>query len=697
MPEVVRRRSGLSAPPRLRWMEAVFDPRDPAHRFAFAVILAAFGLAAGMAVSGSFGPLDREPLTYFVLSGLVIGGELFVIRLPSGNSNDVMLSASSVFAYATAVLYGPAPAMVALCTATFIKSIRDGRPAMKTAFNTAQHGITVTVAGLIYQALGGHIGALPTEQIPAALGGAAAYLVVNYGLTGTVVALATGSRVSVHLVRGLGVWLPVEGVMLGFAPVVALVAQQSIGVLPLVMLPFAGVVYSARIARKADHASVHDALTGLPNRVLFRMRVEQALTRMHHSQGNVIVMVLDLDSFKEVNDTLGHSRGDELLRSIAERLRGVLRDADVVARLGGDEFGVVVTTETPQPGAPERLAARIREALEAPFQLGDLWVNADTSIGIALSPEHGDDADRLIQRADVAMYVAKSSGTGHERYDVDRDPNRPDNLRLLQDLREGIDRGELILHYQPKISVKDNTLLGLEALVRWQHPTRGLLMPADFIELAERTEVVRSLTLAVVREAARQTVQWTEVGFSVPVAVNLSPRVLLDVALPADIAAILDEEGLPPALLEVEVTESCLVADPDRTAEVLGRISETGVRISIDDFGTGYSSLALLKALPVDAIKIDRSFVGNLAVDQNDVAIVGSTVKLATGLGLDVVAEGVEDEAALELLARMGCDQAQGFHICRPKPPADLIAWYEAQRELSASSDPLERLRVSIG
>jgi diguanylate cyclase (GGDEF)-like protein len=657
---------------------------DPANRFALAVVLAGLAFAAAIGSSGGFDLLAHPPAAYFIYAGLVISGELFVLRLPS-RTNDVRLSASSIFAYATALRYGPGPAMAVLCIGGLIKGAVDRRPLIRISFNAANHGLTVGLAGLAYQHLGGHLGLIAGSDLAPALAGAVIYLAVNYTLTGIVVALAMGAKVGTQLIRGVGIWLPVEGVMLCFAPVVPVVAQHSLFMFPLLLLPFLGVFYSARIALAAEHASMHDALTGLPNRVLFRMKVEQALTRTRHTRGRVVVMVLDLDSFKEVNDTLGHGRGDDLLCAIAERLKRALREADIVARLGGDEFGVVVTSSAQNAQTPELLAERIRETLETPFQLGDLWVNADTSIGIACSPEHGSDAEKLIQRADVAMYQAKAAGCGYERYDADHDPNRPDNLRLLSELREGIDRGELILHYQPKIAIADHRIVGLEALARWNHPKRGLLMPADFIELAERTELVRSLTLSVVRQVARQSVAWMSAGVRLPVAVNLSPRILLDVALPTDIAVALEEEGLPPELLEVEVTESCLVADPDRTAEVLGRLNETGVRISIDDFGTGYSSLSLLKRLPVDTIKIDRSFVGNLATDPNDQVIVESTVKLGLGLGLEVVAEGVEDREAWQLLADYGCGQAQGFHICRPVPPAQVMEWLLGQSRKDAA------------
>jgi diguanylate cyclase (GGDEF)-like protein len=645
---------------------------DPAPLFALAVMLAALALAALIAHAHGFELIAHPPIALVVFAELVVAGELFVLRMPSRTS-DVLLSASSIFAFATALRYGPGPAMAALSFAALLKAVVDRRPVVKVGFRTAQRGLTVGLAGLAYQRLGGHASSA-VDLVPA-LVGAAVYLLLDYGLNETEAALSSGARVGTSLLRGVGVWLAVEGVMLGLAPVVPIAAQYSLAMIPLLLLPFLGVFYSSRIAVAAEHASMHDALTGLPNRVLFRRCVEEALVRSRRSNANVLVMMLDLDGFKEVNDALGHACGDELLEAIADRLRRALRGADVVARLGGDEFGVVVTTTSVSPQIAQVMAGRITASLETPFQLGDLWVNAGTSIGIASSAEHGLDAERLIQRADVAMYQAKTTGVGWQRYDAEHDPNRPDNLRLLQELREGIDAGELVLHFQPKASVPDRTVTGVEVLVRWNHPTRGLLMPADFIELAERSDVVRSITLEVLRQAARQCAMWRGLGMHLPVAVNLSPRILLDVALPTDIAQALEEAGLPPELLEVEVTESCLIADPDRSAEVLGRLKETGIRISIDDFGTGYSSLALLKSLPVDAIKIDKSFVISLASEANDRVIVESTVKLAQGLGLEVIAEGVEDEDTWDLLADYGCGQVQGFYFCRPLPARGLMSW----------------------
>ena len=679
----------MDAPAARRPLDAAQQPRrasdaarkrpGPAEIYAMSVIAVAVVFVAVLVAAGRFDGFRHVSPRMLLFMALAVAGELYMLRIPA-RTGDLLLTASSLFAYATALLFGPGPAMAALVLGTLIKDgVRDRRPIIKTAFNAADHGLTVGLAALVYEVLGGHLGARVVEHPLAAMAGAATYLCVNYLLTGTVIALATGARVVRHLATGLGSWLPVEGVMLASAPVVALVGQSGLLLLPLVVLPLLGVDYSARIAMRSEYASLHDALTGLPNRVLFRRRVEEALGRASRSGGEVVLMVLDLDRFKEVNDTLGHGRGDELLRHIADRLRNAVREADVVARLGGDEFGIVMVQ--PHSGQAEALdlARRIEDALDAPFALADLWVEGNASIGIACAPEHAEDAETLIQRADVAMYQAKQGGGGHRVYDPEADPNLPGKLRLLQDLRPAIEAGQLLLHYQPKVRVGDGALQGVEALVRWQHPTRGLLFPADFIELAERSNVVRALTLRVVRDAVRQAAQWLAQGSELSVAVNLSPRVLLDVALPADIALILEEEALPPRLLEVEITESCLIADPERTADILERLSETGVRISIDDFGTGYSSLSLLKRLPVDAIKIDRSFVGDVAHDANDMAIVESTIQLAASLGLVSVAEGVETPEAWACLEAFGCDEAQGYYVSRPLPAADIEAWLSAR------------------
>ncbi|MFL5847135.1 MAG: putative bifunctional diguanylate cyclase/phosphodiesterase [Solirubrobacteraceae bacterium] len=654
------------------------------YRFAFTVIVSAAVAIALLAGDSGFDAFDDPSAKLALFMTLAIGGELWLMRLPTRTS-WTLISASSLFTLATVLVFGPGPALVALGLGSILKDLRAKRPPIKLFFNVSQHVLSVTFAWLVFSGLGGDPGVLEASEVLPSVLAAVTFLLSNSLLTGAVVALATGNPLMLQLKQDLESWLMIEGVMLGCAPIVAVATEQTLLLLPLLTLPFVGVRHSARIAMRSDHAAMHDALTGLPNRVLFRRHVDQAMERRRHTGTEIVVMILDLDRFKEVNDTLGHGKGDELLCGIAERLGRALRDVDVVARLGGDEFGVLLTLPAHDAEAVDAVAERIRETLDPPFALGDLWVDAGASIGIASATIHGGDAETLIQRADVAMYVAKEGGTGHELYDVTRDPNAPDRLELIRDLRKGIEANQLVLHYQPKIEVGSGRLTGFEALVRWQHPERGLLSPGEFIDLAERTDAVRGLTLQVIEKALRQVAAWRAEGQEIPVAVNLSARVLLDVALPADIERLLDEVGVPAGLLEVELTESSLIADPDRTADILSRLNAAGVRVTIDDFGTGYSSLVLLRRLPVDAIKIDRSFVGGMATNQEDAAIVESTVRLADSLGLDVVAEGVETAETLGLLRAMGCQQAQGYYMCRPQPAEGLDEWLREQRFVPVS------------
>jgi diguanylate cyclase (GGDEF)-like protein len=652
---------------------------DPANRFAALVMAAGAGVVALLALDHRFAPLSHPTTRMVAFMVLAAAGELWMMRMPSRTS-WTLISASSVFTLATVAAFGAGPAIVGLGAGSLLKDLRDRRLGFKIGFNVAQHVLSVAAAGAVFELAGGDGGALQASEILPVVAAGATFLIFNSLLTGIVVALATGNRLVSQLRRDLEAWLLIEGVLLGFAPIVVVATERSLWLVPMLALPFLGVRQSARIAMRSDHAAMHDALTGLPNRVLFRDQVDQAIERKRHSGGSLGVMILDLDRFKEVNDTLGHGQGDVLLRAIAERLGNALRDVDVVARLGGDEFGVMVSMRRHEPPAIVQVAERIRDALEPPFSLGDLWIDAGASIGIAISNDGADDAETLLQQADVAMYLAKHSGSGYETYDIARDPNGPERLELIRDLRHGIHNDELVLHYQPKIEVRTGRLVGFEALVRWQHPVRGLLPPADFIELAERTDAVRSLTLQVVEKALAQIKAWEEAGRAMPVAINLSARVLLDATLPADIERLLDETGVDPALLEVELTESSLIADPDRTAQILGRLNAAGVRVTIDDFGTGYSSLVLLRRLPVDAIKVDRSFVGEMHRSAEDAAIVESTISLADSLGLDVVAEGVESAEILEQLRGMGCHQAQGFYMCRPKPADELDEWVSSGR-----------------
>jgi diguanylate cyclase len=435
---------------------------------------------------------------------------------------------------------------------------------------------------------------------------------------------------------------------------------------------------------QALHDSLHDALTGLPNRVLLADRFAQALRAGRRDSTTTGLLLIDLDRFKEVNDTLGHHHGDLLLTLIGPRLAGALREVDTIARLGGDEFAVLL------PGvdgveAAMLVAERLWAALTGSFTVDGIDLDIEASIGLVVSGQHGDDVATLLQRADVAMYVAKEQGLGVFVYDEDTDGHSPERLALLGDLRRGLDRGELLLHYQPKISLSSGQVCGVEALLRWLHPDRGLVPPDAFIPLAEHTGLIGPLTAYVLDAALAQARCWADLGHQIPVAVNLSARNLLDEHLPDTIGALLDQHQVPAHLLELEVTESAIMIEPERARRLLTRLHELGIRLSIDDFGAGYTSLAQLKTLPVTELKVDRSFVLTMDTDPANAVIVRSVVDLGHNLGLSAVAEGVETQQALDTLTGYGCDTAQGYHLSRPLPPEAFLAWY-TQRPVSADS-----------
>jgi diguanylate cyclase (GGDEF)-like protein len=443
--------------------------------------------------------------------------------------------------------------------------------------------------------------------------------------------------------------------------------------------------YQRALYSESEHnryQALHDPLTDLPNRTLFQDRTSVALRMAARSGATVAVLLLDLNRFKEVNDTLGHQYGDHLLLQVADRLRESLRDSDSVARLGGDEFAILL----PISGWEEALAAtqRVGAALHEPFSMYDIALDVDASIGMALA-EPGDDVETLLRHADVAMYEAKAAHHPFARYEASRDDNNLSRLVLLGDLRRGIAAGELTLYYQPKINSGTSALSSVEALVRWQHPTLGLLQPDEFIPLAESTAIIHALTTEVLRLALTQARKWADAGRSFPVSVNISARSLLDSTFPAQVRELLDAYGVRPHLLCLELTETAVMTDRDLALTVLQALDSMDVSLSIDDFGTGYSSMSYLKTLPVKELKIDRSFVMGMADDRDSAVIVRSAVDLGHNLGMTVVAEGVQDGMAQSELADMGCDLVQGYQICRPIPARELELWIETHSVTDSS------------
>ena len=429
-----------------------------------------------------------------------------------------------------------------------------------------------------------------------------------------------------------------------------------------------------RQSRENYHLARYDQLTGLPNRTMFINLLRRATRASRPGEGGVAVLLVDLEGFKEINDTLGHSTGDDVLREVARRLRAVVGEGTVIARLGGDEYAVVSEGVTDCAQAQARAAA-IQSSLSEPIVVDGVALNVEASIGVALVGEHADDVDLLLQRADVALTRAKSHHSTVAVYSSDFDHSDAARLKLLGEVRPGLERGEFALHYQPKIDLESRQVVGVEALLRWHHPERGLVPPLDFIPLVEQTALVRPLTLHVIDVALAQLAAWHSHGLKMKMAVNLSARNLLDRDLSHQVDLLLERHAIDPAQLILEVTESAAMTDPETAVSALTTLRERGMGISIDDFGTGNASISYLAKLPASEIKIDRSFITDIGSDRRSEAIVRSTIDLARHLGLSVVAEGIESEADLERLATLNCQMGQGFGIARPLPADELTAW----------------------
>ncbi len=432
------------------------------------------------------------------------------------------------------------------------------------------------------------------------------------------------------------------------------------------------------LAAEREHDALHDALTGLANRRQLLTRLDQLLAQARAERREFGLLLIDLDHFKEVNDTLGHHAGDELLRELRPRLCAAAPRAELVARLGGDEFAVLLRSGTDQSEA-ERTAEALRSAISQPFEFQGLTLLVRGSLGLAMYPEHGEDVETLMQRADIAMYSAKSRGVGLEVYSASRDGHSKERLALIGELPEAIEEGQIVVHYQPKVDLRTDTICGAEALVRWAHPRHGLLGPESFLSMAEQIGLMRPLTLHVLDRALAECAQWQAQGLAIDVAVNLSAPNLLDLALPKDVGDLLEKWAVEPSHLQLEITETIVAADPVRVRQVLQALRLLGVRLSLDDFGTGSSSLSFLRELPVQELKIDKSFIAAMDSDDQAAAIVRTIVELAHNLGLRAVAEGIETDAVRERLTRYGCDIGQGFLLGRGLPAEDLTARMDSE------------------
>jgi len=623
----------------------------------------------------------QHPVTFVLLSLGVILAETLPVKIPRrGQDEEITLSSS--FAMALLLAGGLGPAVIAQGAASVIQDVSAGKPGWRVRFNLGQYTLSLVAAYLTLRLLSdtSHIGSshpFTGAQLPAVLLSAAAFFITNTGLVGVAIALHQGVRIRAYFRNDLSFVIATAGVLLLLAPIVIAATAYSPLLVPLFAAPILAIHKALWAGARSEHAARHDSLTKLPNRLAFQEAVENAIKGSHSTAA---VLLMDLDRFKEVNDTLGHHYGDLLLQQVAQRLRDQLRAGDQIARLGGDEFAILSENCTRE--ASVNLGQRIADSLRPPFELEQIVVDVQASVGIATFPEDGTDVETLLQKADVAMYRAKETRTDLVLYDERDDHHSPSRLALSVDLRAALAAKQVVAWFQPELDLTTGDVIAVEALVRWPHPQLGLLAPAAFLEMSEHTNLIKPLTQRVLETALAQLVSWTEIGIDVTIAVNVSAAVLIDQRFTPSVVAALDNAGVSPNRLKLEVTESTLMADPELARSILQELHHVGVEISIDDFGTGYSSLAYLADLPVAEIKIGRSFVSRMEHGSKELIIVSSTVDLAQHLGMRAVAEGVEDLALVPQLRALGCDAAQGYAISRPLAAADLTPWLVASRDL---------------
>lgn len=665
--------------------------RPRIDRFALAVGTAGLSLLAWVAVSGRVGNAGPDPIQFALLVAFVVLGELLPIKVPRREETEE-LTTSPTFSFALLISTGVAGAALALALAELCAYFFRSKSLARSAFNIGQATLALFAAAGVLSLFGDVPRPRPpffeTGDLPAILLGMVVFFFVSTALTATWYARRHKVAIVDHLRHDLLFRGGVAGASLALAPIVVVTAEHSLPLLILLLLPILALYKGGRQAALNEYQAMHDDLTALPNRVLLHDRINQSILGMERDKSLVAVMLMDLDRFKEVNDTLGHHSGDLLLRQIGPRLRSILRESDTIARLGGDEFAILLPNVHDRAAAVQ-VADKIKRALDLPFEVQGLKLNIEGSIGIAFAPDHGRDVETLIQRADVAMYVSKRSGSGYAIYAPEQDRHSPTRLALVGQIRQAIDEQEISLYYQPKADLITGHIKGVEGLARWHHPERGLMTPDDFIPLTENTGLIEPLTFYLIEAAVRQARLWRDAGIELIVSVNVSARSLLDHELPEQIEEILVRWGLDPKSLRLEITESTIMEDPVRALEVLDRLSQKGIGLALDDFGTGYSSLSYLKRLPVDELKIDKSFVLHMHEDENDAVIVQSTIDLARNLGLEVVAEGVETQAHWDRLTELGCHLAQGYFLSRPIAPGEFMQWYREREATVARADDL--------
>jgi diguanylate cyclase (GGDEF)-like protein len=643
--------------------------------------IVAGAVAFGFAMSNLTGLrlLAGHPL-FWVLATMVVLGDIWPIVTPGRSSVEAPV-ASVTFGIAALIAWGLPVAVLLRAMSSLGVCVAERKALHRAAFNGASATLSAVAAWAVLYGLGirtspAHPWVPDGQEVPQLLLAGIVLAAVNFMIVTVAVGLHAREPVSQAIRRTVRYQFFVNLVLVASAPLVVLaISTRSALIMLLFGFPFAAIYVNAAISVQREHQAHHDELTGLSNRKLLIRKLDNTLAQAAVSGTRVGFLLLDLDrGLKEVNDTLGHAVGDRLLRLVAHRLTHSVRPGDMVARLGGDEFAVLLPA-VKEAAVAREVAARLRAAVAEPIRLEGMSFVIEVSIGIAMYPDDATAGELLMQRADVAMYLAKQRRSGVERYVADLDRNSPSRLALFGDLRRGLDRGELELHYQPKVYLSDRRVAGMEALIRWQHPGRGIMTPGDFIPQVQQSYLMREVTAFVIDSALTQAAFWRQAGMAVPISINVSGRDLLDSGLADLVADGLARHHLPPETLLLEIDERVLTSEPAHAVATAEALADVGVALSLDDFGTGYSSLVRLKRLPVTEVKIDSSFVSQLLESPDDEVVVKSIVDLAAALGIRSVAEGVESAETAAALLAMGCVAAQGWHFCRPLNAASATAW----------------------
>ena len=639
------------------------------------IVLGTIALVAAGVSSRMEGVLGLRPSGFLILAVLLFLSEarpMTILRLHEGS--DITISWTFAFAL---VLLSPVGALFAMAGASAFGDAIRRKPLVRVAFNAAQMVVSLAVATCVLALPHGHdLFSTSEPMLPwfvVMLCAAAAAFFTNIMLTSVVLALHEGVGVYPTMSKAITSNLSTDGMLLALGPVFAITATRNLFLVPLLVVAVWNVYRAASLALRRQHEATHDVLTDLPNRRRFFEHASNAHAHAVRSGRSYAVAVLDLDDFKEINDRLGHQIGDLVLQEVSLRLRIARRGTDVAARLGGDEFAILLIDVNDIDGAFSAVQ-RMHDVLSQPCVVGGFPIKISGSLGVAVYPDHGSSIEVLLQHADEAMYDAKMSDHSVRRYSTSRNTSHG-RLALLGELERAIIDCEVGVHYQPKVAVDSGHVVGFEALARWNHPRLGTIMPDEFVRLAEQTELMAPFTERVLSESLAQCAAWQAQGMSLSMAVNVSARNLQDRDFPGLVADLLASSGVDTHLLELELTENALLVDRDRALEVLRLLRSTGITIAIDDFGTGYSSLSNLRDLPVDHLKIDRSFVTHMISNAADASIVTSTIDLAAKLAITSIAEGVESEAVFSRLKQLRCGIAQGYWIAKPASGPEMTHW----------------------